>query len=104
MIEDKDKQINKTSNAEETNEHADTASKIAKIDVILRQILEPNAYDRMSNIKIAKGEQFYLAVAQQLIMYYQKFRIKLSDATVKKILLAISSQTHKDYKIKFVRR
>jgi len=76
----------------------------SRIDAVMRQILDTPAYERLMNIKIVKGTEFYTAVAQQLIAYYQRYRMKLSDAIVRKILMEISNQTHRDYKIKFVRR
>jgi len=76
----------------------------AQLDAILRQILNPDAYDRVSNVKVVKGPTFYKLVAQQIVMYYNKYRLKLSDDTVKQILSSVSTQVHKDYKIKFVRK
>ena len=76
----------------------------AKLDALVRRIVEDKAYDRLSNVKSVKGYEFYRSVVQQLLMYYQQYRVRLSDERVRQILAAISSSSRKEYKFHFVRK
>ncbi len=69
---------------------------------ILRQILEPEARERLANLKLARPE-LAEAVENQLILLAQSGRIynKISDEELKEILRRLTSQKRE---IRIVRR
>ncbi len=69
---------------------------------ILRQILEPEARERLANLKLARPDLAQV-VENQLILLAQSGRIykKISDAELKEILRRLTSQKRE---IKIVRR
>ncbi len=69
---------------------------------ILRQILEPEARERLANLKLARPE-LAQAVENQLILLAQSGRIykKISDEELKEILRRLTSQRRE---IRIVRR
>jgi programmed cell death protein 5 len=72
----------------------------SQIRHIMRQIMSPEAQQRMSNIRLAKPE-FARQVEILLIQLYQAGRLKsLNDAQLKELLGKISSGKH-DSKITF---
>lgn len=76
----------------------------AKLDAVVRQMVEDTAYDRISNVKVAKGLEFYKFLVQHIAAYYQKYGVRLSDATVRNILENLVKQTRREYNIKFMRK
>jgi programmed cell death protein 5 len=71
----------------------------AQIQMILMQILEPEARERLNTIKLTKPE-FARAVVQQLVMLAQSGRIKqkITDAQLKELLKQLVP-AKKDFKI-----
>jgi programmed cell death protein 5 len=71
----------------------------AQIHMILMQILEPEARERLNTIKLTRPE-FAKGVEQQLIILAQSGRLrgKISDEMLKKLLAQLMPQK-KDYKI-----
>ncbi|RLG70202.1 MAG: DNA-binding protein [Candidatus Iainarchaeum archaeon] len=64
-----------------------------QINAALRQILTPEAKQRLSNIKLVNRERYY-AIAQSLLTLYRAGRItkKLTDEELKALLLNSSSK------------
>jgi programmed cell death protein 5 len=71
----------------------------SQIQMILMQILEPDARERLNTIKLTKPE-FAGAVEQQLIQLAQSGRLqkKISDAQFKELLRQLAP-TKRDYSI-----
>jgi programmed cell death protein 5 len=72
----------------------------AQIHHVLLQILEPEARERLSNIKLTKPE-FARAIEQQLVALAQSGRLKqkITDAQLKELLQQIVPQK-KDWNIR----
>jgi len=72
----------------------------AQIQMILMQVLEPEARERLNTIKLTKPE-FARAVEQQLIMLAQSGRIKqkITDVQLKELLRQLVP-AKKDFKIR----
>jgi programmed cell death protein 5 len=71
----------------------------AQIHMILMQILEPEARERLNPIKLTRPD-FAKAVEQQLVILAQSGRLrgKISDEMLKNLLTQLMPQK-KDYKI-----
>jgi len=71
----------------------------AQIHMVLMQILEPEARERLNTIKLTRPD-FAKAVEQQLVMLAQSGRLrgKISDDMLKNLLTQLMPQK-KDYKI-----
>lgn len=72
-----------------------------KREAILRQILTPEARQRLYNIKLVKPE-LALQIENLLIQLAASGRLekKITDEELKKILIKISSQTKREFRIK----
>ena len=72
----------------------------AQIQMILMQVLEPEARERLNTIKLTKPE-FARAVEQQLVMLAQSGRIKqkITDVQLKELLRQLVP-AKKDFKIR----
>ena len=71
----------------------------SQIQMILMQVLEPDARERLNNIKLTKPE-FAGAVEQQLITLAQSRRLqkKITDAQLKELLRQLAPKK-RDYSI-----
>ena len=71
----------------------------SQIQMILMQVLEPDARERLNNIKLTKPE-FAGAVEQQLITLAQSGRLqkKITDAQLKELLRQLAPKK-RDYSI-----
>jgi programmed cell death protein 5 len=71
----------------------------SQIQMILMQVLEPDARERLNNIKLTKPE-FAGAVEQQLIALAQSGRLKnkITDAQLKELLRQLAPKK-RDYSI-----
>ena len=76
-----------------------------QIEAMLRQILTPEARSRLANLRLVKPELVEL-VEQQLISLARSGRIPVpvTDEFLKKLLAQIYEQTHRDIKIRFLRK
>jgi programmed cell death protein 5 len=72
----------------------------AQIHLVLMQILEPEARERLNNIRLTKPE-FARAIEQQLVMLAQSGRLKqkITDAQLKELLRQIVP-AKKDFNIR----
>ena len=64
-----------------------------QINATLRQILTPEAKQRLSNIKLVNRERYYM-LAQTLLTLYKTGRItkKLSDSELKNLLIRLTNK------------
>jgi len=60
-----------------------------KLKSLLRQVLEQDAYERMSNVRIANPE-LYANTTNAVVYYYQKVKRKITD---KELTTLLSAQT-----------
>lgn len=76
-----------------------------QIEALLRQILTPEARSRLANLRLVKPELVDL-VEQQLIALAKsgKIPVPITDEFLKKLLAQIYEQTHRDIKIRFLRK
>ncbi|RLG61031.1 DNA-binding protein [Candidatus Geothermarchaeota archaeon] len=72
---------------------------------ILRRILTPKARERLNNLKLVRPDVARF-VEDQLIALVQSGRVKppITDEVVKAILQQVYEQTHRDIKIRIIRR
>jgi DNA-binding TFAR19-related protein len=77
----------------------------ARIEAVLRQILTPEARERLNNLRLVKPE-LAAALEEQLILLAQSRRvpIPITDDFLKKLLSELYEQTHKETKITFKRK
>jgi len=71
----------------------------AQIHMVLMQIMEPDARERLNTIKLTKPD-FAKAVEQQLVLLAQSGRLKskITDAQLKELLLQLTPKK-KEFKI-----
>lgn len=70
----------------------------------LRVVLEPNAYDRLSNVRHVNRE-LYVAAAQYALAAYKRFNQRINEQQLLNILTGIKSQTSEgEKKIRFERK
>ena len=77
----------------------------AQIETILRRIMTPEARSRLANLRLVKPEIADI-VEQQLIALAQSGRIPLpiTDDFLKKLLAQIYEQTHRETRIRILRK
>ncbi len=69
----------------------------------LRSILEPGAYDRLSNVRIA-NQELYIAATQYALATYKRIGNKITEQQLLNILYAIKSQKDEQTSIRFERK
>ncbi len=69
----------------------------------LRVALDDAAYDRMMNISVA-NQDFYFAVARQVVSRYRKTGRSLTEGELLRILRAVKEQTDKKTNITFFKK
>ena len=76
-----------------------------QINAILRQILTPEARSRLANLRLVKPELVEV-VEQQLITLARSGRvpIPITDEFLKKLLAQLYEQTHRETRIRFIRK
>ena len=74
-----------------------------KIKAMLNIALEPDAYDRMMNVKIS-NEEFYHMAAQRILAVYQRKGRKLTDKELLSILNLLKGGNKKQGSITFLRK
>jgi len=77
----------------------------AQIEAALRQILTPEARERLSNLRLVKPE-LAQALEEQLINLAKSGRVKIpiTDDFLKRLLSEIYEQTHRDTRIEIRRK
>ena len=77
----------------------------ARIEAILRQILTPEARERLFNLRLVKPE-LARALEEQLILLAQSGRVPvpITDEFLKRLLSELYEQTRKDTRITFKRK
>ncbi|HLD59479.1 MAG TPA: DNA-binding protein [Candidatus Bilamarchaeaceae archaeon] len=74
-----------------------------KIKNMLRVALDIEAYDRISNVKVA-NQELYVAAAQNVLAVYNRIERKINDDELKHILATIVSQKERRTSITFDRK
>ncbi len=76
-----------------------------QMDAVLRKILTPEARSRLANLRLVKPE-LADAIEQQIIVLAQSGRIPLpiTDEFLKKLLSQIYEQTHRETRIRILRK
>lgn len=77
----------------------------ARVEAALRQILTPEARERLYNLRLVRPE-LATALEEQLILLAQsgKVPIPITDEFLKKLLLELYGQTRRETKITFKRK
>ncbi|MGC9111958.1 DNA-binding protein [Acidilobus sp.] len=80
----------------------EAAKREAELMAILRAILDPEALNRINNLKLVKPELADAAI-QTIISLVQAGRLvpPVNDDTVKNILIQLDSRSRREYEIKF---
>jgi len=73
--------------AEQQQNEKETAEAENRLDLVLRQVLEPEAKSRLSNVKLVNRE-LYLKATQAIVYLVNNGRVsgKISDAQLKNLL------------------
>jgi len=81
------------------------ARKEAELMALLRVILEPEALDRITNLRLVRPELAQAAI-QTIVTLVQSGRLSppVDDDTVKSILMELDSRSRREYEIKFKRK
>ncbi len=76
-----------------------------QLEAVLRQILTPEARSRLANLRLVKPELVEV-VEQQLIALARSGRIPIpvTDEFLKKLLAQIYEQTHRETRIRILRK
>ncbi len=74
----------------------------AQLDAIMRQILTPDARERLGRVKLVKPE-LARQVELILVQLFQAGQVKekIDDAKLKRILAQIDARTRREYRIKW---
>ncbi len=77
----------------------------AQIEAVLRRIMTPEARSRLANLRLVKPELANI-VEQQLIALAQSRRVPLpiTDDFLKKLLAQLYEQTHRETRIRILRK
>ncbi len=77
----------------------------AQIEAVLRRIMTPEARSRLANLRLVKPELANI-VEQQLIALAQSGRVSLpiTDDFLKKLLAQLYEQTHRETRIRILRK
>ncbi|MFP3080537.1 MAG: DNA-binding protein [Acidilobus sp.] len=83
----------------------EAAKREAEVMAVLRTVLEPDALNRISNLKLVRPELADAAI-QAIISLVQAGRLTppVDDETVKNILIQLDSRSRREYEIKFKRK
>lgn len=74
-----------------------------QLKATLRVVLDENAYDRLTNVKLANA-QLFLAAAQHVLAAYKRIGRKIKDEELLAILRRIKTGTEKQTRISFERK
>ncbi|MEZ0394270.1 MAG: DNA-binding protein [Desulfurococcaceae archaeon] len=77
----------------------------AQMDAVLRQILTPEARERLANIRLVRPE-LANALEEQLVALARSGRVRLpiTDEFLKRLLEELYDQTHRDTRIQIRRK
>lgn len=70
-----------------------------QIKVALMKVLEPKAYERMMNVRIA-NEDLYMRVSSALLQYSSQAQKKISDGELKELLIKLTRKKEGSIEIK----
>ena len=74
-----------------------------QLKATLRVVLEEDAYNRITNVKLANA-QLFLAAAQHILNIYKRIERKITDAELLTILRRLKEGSEKETKISFERK
>lgn len=74
-----------------------------QLKATLRLMLEDDAYDRLSNVRLA-NQQLFLAAAQNIVAIYKRIGRKIRDHELLTILVRIKEGSEKKTSITFERK
>ena len=74
-----------------------------QLKATLRVVLEEDAYNRITNVKLANAELF-LNAAQHIVMLYKRFGRKINDNELLMVLRRMKEGSEKQTKISFERK
>ena len=88
--------------AQRQKEEEEKARREAELMALLRSILEPEALDRINNLRLVKPELANAAI-QTILALVRSGRVSppVSDEVVKSILIELDSRSRRDYEIRF---
>ncbi len=88
--------------AEERRAQEEQARREAELMAILRTILEPDAMNRITNLRLVRPELAGAAI-QTIITLVQSGRLSppVDDETVKNILMQLDSRSRREFEIRF---
>ncbi len=100
--ENEEEQVKKKKRSEQ--QHLMEARKAEEqLKATLRVVLEEDAYNRITNVKLANAELF-LSAAQHIVSIYKRIGRKIKDEELLSILRRIKEGSEKETKISFERK
>jgi len=94
------KKLAQEQTSEQVEEKPSEANVLEQLEAMVNRFLTPEARQRLYNIKLAHPDKYMVAL-QVLYSVIQRYQQKIDDATLKKLLAKVFSQTRREPKIKF---
>ncbi len=91
--------------AQRQKEQEERARREAEIMAVLRAIMEPEALDRITNLKLVRPELADAAINAVLTLVRSgRLQTPVRDDDLKRVLIELDSQSRRDYEIRFKRK
>ena len=103
MAEDEEESQIRERKRLEQRQMAEAKKAEEQLKATLRVVLEEDAYNRMTNVKLANSE-LYFGAAQHVVSLYKRFGRKIKDSEILLVLRRMKEGKEKETKISFERK